>query len=291
MATKAKQAQEPEAPILDPQAQLELAICQVMKGVTSVAKSGRNQGQGYDYTTEADLVMACRSLMADLGLTLRPESIRPLGNGPVDSCSSGQDVAYQSQAGNQMWRFLAIWTWRVSHIGGGSARFETVGCGVDNSDKHPYKAGSGAKKYALEQLFLIPRVDADPELDLPDRDQPSQGRPQGSGDQGGRRQGQGPSQQGGGRARGPVCPECGGPMFDNRGPNGQGPDTRAPWFKCKNREQCGIAIWPQNQAGQPVPHFETIMRGLGQWNDTRTEPDPQGPQDGPPPHEEGDIPF
>ena len=46
--------------------------------------------------------------------------------------------------------------------------FQSIGTGADSGDKAPYKATTGAIKYALLTAFLIPTGD-DPENDSGDR--------------------------------------------------------------------------------------------------------------------------
>lgn len=47
------------------------------------------------------------------------------------------------------------------------------------------------------------------------------------------------------------CPECGGPVYDNREKKRSGEmKAGAPWFSCKDRDGCGWAKWPRGGGGR-----------------------------------------
>ena len=49
----------------------------------------------------------------------------------------------------------------------------------------------------------------------------------------------------------PACPECGGPMWDNRAKKAAGEmNAKAPDFKCRRKGECEGVIWPP-KAGRP----------------------------------------
>lgn len=56
----------------------------------------------------------------------------------------------------------------------------------------------------------------------------------------------------------PACPDCGGPMWDNRA-NKRNP--KAPDFKCKDRS-CDGAIWPPKDHGDGHPREDDDMRTM-----------------------------
>jgi len=94
----------------------------------------------------------------------------------------------------------------------------------------------------------------------------------------------------------PVCPICGGPMWDDRSSKR---NPRAPDFKCRNKPKerggpgCEGVIWPPRD-GSPSPYPPPVPR--------RAAPAPGGYADAPPaygpppiddapPHDDDDLPF
>jgi hypothetical protein len=123
----------------------------VMGVVEHVPKTGRNAFHGYDYATESDIVAAVRKEMARQGLMLIP-SVEKVEWGSVAKKNGGTDR-------------LATLTVKFTLTDGNSSLdFTVLGEGTDQGDKATYKAMTGALKYALLKLFLIPTGD-DPELD------------------------------------------------------------------------------------------------------------------------------
>lgn len=125
-------------------------LAEVMGSVGHVPKSGRNNFHKYDYATEADIVAAVRTGMADRALMLIPTV--------VDTKWSPPD--------RQKDRLVTLTVRFTLHDGesGEALSFEVLGEGQDPGDKATYKALTGATKYALLKLFLIPTGD-DPEQD------------------------------------------------------------------------------------------------------------------------------
>lgn len=123
-------------------------LSEVMGEVERVPKSGHNKFHGYDYATEADIVSAVRRAMAERYLMLVPTV---LSDDWVDRPKG---------------RLVKLRVRFTVHDGesGEEMSFEVLGEGEDQSDKATYKAMTGAVKYALLKLFLIPTGD-DPEQD------------------------------------------------------------------------------------------------------------------------------
>lgn len=126
-------------------------LAEVMALVTHVPKTGTNDFHNYKYATEAAIVAAVRMGMAERGLMLVPSVVKtdwtsvPRRNGGADR--------------------LCTLTVRFTVLDGESGEresFEVMGEGQDAGDKATYKAMTGAVKYALLKLFLIPTGD-DPE--------------------------------------------------------------------------------------------------------------------------------
>lgn len=129
---------------------LATAVCAVMSEVTAVKKTGHNQHGRYSYASDADLMYALQPAMSKHGLALMP---------------CGQEVTTHEDGQSKMrWRVLTVTTWRLIHTGGGWTTLQTIGEGADSGDKSGYKAMTGALKYALRQLFMVPTGD-DPEND------------------------------------------------------------------------------------------------------------------------------
>lgn len=120
-------------------------LSEVMAEVERVAKNGHNAFHKYDYATEADIVSAVRKAMSQRKLMMLPRTVQQSRTGDITTLHVEFDV-----------------------IDGDSGETVTVGPiigeGQDKGDKGPYKALTGAVKYALLKLFLIPTGD-DPEKD------------------------------------------------------------------------------------------------------------------------------
>jgi ERF superfamily len=125
-------------------------IAAIVKKVGWVEKTGHNDFHNYDYVTEADIVATLRDHLADAGVIMIPQlekiTIKTLDKGVLATVK----VVY------------------VFTDGKGQFFVTAAGMGYDTpGDKAAYKAMTGAEKYALKQLFLIPTGD-DPERDIQD---------------------------------------------------------------------------------------------------------------------------
>lgn len=47
------------------------------------------------------------------------------------------------------------------------------------------------------------------------------------------------------------CPKCGGRIWDNRDQKNADPTSRRPWFSCRDRDNCGWAMWDAPQKSKP----------------------------------------
>jgi hypothetical protein len=113
-----------------------------------IPKTGRNEFHKYDYATEADIVQSVRAGMAKRKLMLIP---------------SVKSTEWKELGKQRLCTLTVAFT---VHDGdsGESMTFDVLGEGTDAGDKATYKALTGATKYALLKLFLIPTGD-DPERD------------------------------------------------------------------------------------------------------------------------------
>lgn len=119
-------------------------LASIMGEVGYIPKSGRNNFHKYDYATEADIVTAVRGGLSKRNLLVVPSVTKREVIGDITFL----DVKFTVFDGDS----------------GESIQFDGVGAGQDKGDKGPYKALTGALKYALLKLFQIPTGD-DPELD------------------------------------------------------------------------------------------------------------------------------
>ena len=125
-------------------------LAAVMAAVERVPKNGENKFHGYRYATEADLSDAVRSNLARYGVMLIP---------------SVEKVEWSKVPTKNGEERLATLTVKFTATDGKTDfSFTVIGEGQDRGDKATYKAMTGATKYALLKLFLIPTGD-DPEKD------------------------------------------------------------------------------------------------------------------------------
>lgn len=135
----------------------------VMAAVQHVPKNGRNDFHNYSYATEADITECVRAEMAAQGLMLIP-SVLHVEWGTV-ATRSGVD------------RLCTLTVEFTLTDGVQDRKLQVLGEGQDRGDKATYKAMTGALKYALLKLFLIPTGD-DPEKDAPEDRAPAPRQPQ-----------------------------------------------------------------------------------------------------------------
>jgi hypothetical protein len=132
-------------------------LAAVMAAVERVPKNGENKFHGYKYATEADLSDAVRSNLARYGVMLIP---------------SVEKVEWSKVPTKNGEERLATLTVRFTATDGKTEiAFTVIGEGQDRGDKATYKAMTGATKYALLKLFLIPTGD-DPEKDEDEKPAP-----------------------------------------------------------------------------------------------------------------------
>jgi hypothetical protein len=121
-------------------------LAEIMGEVQRVPKSGRNEFHKYDYATEADILDAVRDGMAKRSVILLPSVVK---------------TEFKEMGKQQLCTLTVDFT--VEDGDTGETRVLTfIGQGADNLDKATYKAMTGAEKYVLLKLFMIPTGD-DPE--------------------------------------------------------------------------------------------------------------------------------
>ena len=115
-------------------------------------KRGHNQRNNYNYVTAADIAGAVGDILAELGVVVIPrlESISHEA-----TRSQGRTEAEHIARVVMSYSFVDVDTAEEITV-------KTAGEGLDTGDKAPYKAMTGALKYALLQSFLLATGD-DPE--------------------------------------------------------------------------------------------------------------------------------
>lgn len=126
-------------------------LIQAMKAVDAVEKKGRNQKQGYDYVRATDVTREVRNALNDAGIAFTYSVL-----------SERFWDAQTHSGGTQFFCSLTIAVTFTDAESGESITAQGIGWGADTQDKAPYKAMTGALKYALRMNFMIPD-DADPE--------------------------------------------------------------------------------------------------------------------------------
>lgn len=141
-------------------------IAEACNAVGGIEKRGRNQKHNYDYVMAADVAAAFRHELFERGIILLIEE------------ESADFHEYTTQSGGMMQECRLRMKFTLTD---GSANVVSVGYGVgrDTFDKAVYKAKTGATKYFLRGLGLIPDRADDPEDDkteeavrAPERQQP-----------------------------------------------------------------------------------------------------------------------
>ena len=122
------------------------AIHMVMADVAGVEKTGYNSHHRYNFSSESDILEAVRPAMIKHGLILFPAGIETIST---------------QELGKQVRRELEV-TYRIMHTSGEKLDLAIRSEGMDNQDKASPKAMTMALKYAMIQLFNLPRgIDPD----------------------------------------------------------------------------------------------------------------------------------
>lgn len=130
---------------------LRQKLAEVRRRIGYIQKRGHNERFNYTYVTAADLASAVGDALADLGVVVIPRL---------------ESIAYESVSPNHtapqsITRVVMSYTF-MDVDGAEQITVKIPGEGRDPGDKGPYKAMTGALKYALLQSFLIATGD-DPE--------------------------------------------------------------------------------------------------------------------------------
>ena len=129
-------------------------ILDIRKSVGVVNKNGENKFHHYNYATINDVIHEVRDKCNEHGILFIPLGIENPVYTKADQVISG------------LFKFKV-----VDADSGDSFESGVMAGGEDKGDKHTYKTDTGALKYLLIQLFLLPTED-DPENDKNDKQPP-----------------------------------------------------------------------------------------------------------------------
>jgi ERF superfamily len=135
------------------QRKLVQKLAEVMKEVKYIQKRGYNSFHKYKYATEADVAEKVREALAERNIVMIP------------SLTNHSIREHTTSKGNREYITTVVMEFRfIDGETGETITFSMIGEGQDAGDKGPYKAMTGAQKYALMKTFMIPTGD-DPEAD------------------------------------------------------------------------------------------------------------------------------
>lgn len=140
-------------------------IPKIMKQVGAIGKERKNEQQGYKFRGIEDMYNAIHPALCDHGVFCAPKVTK----------SQSQDRI--SGTGKPSIRVELTVCHRFYASDGSFVDVETVGEGIDSSDKASNKAMSAAMKYAYIELLAIPTSD----IADSDRDDPEVGHKNGNG--------------------------------------------------------------------------------------------------------------
>jgi len=130
---------------------LRQKLAEVRRRIGYIQKRGFNERNNYSYVTAADLAGAVGDILAELGVVIIP-SLESIVYEP--GRNAGSEVSRAAQV---------VMAYTFTDVDTGEAiTAKVAGQGLDSGDKAPYKAMTGALKYALLQSFLLATGD-DPE--------------------------------------------------------------------------------------------------------------------------------
>lgn len=129
-----------------------------MDEIDAVTKQGRNQAQGYQYVRAADVANEVRKVLVKHRIAF---TYSVLAKERWQTDRFGKDGTV---VGVMNYIDLTIGFTFIDADSGDSITLQGIGWASDTGDKAPYKAMTGALKYALRMNFIIPD-ESDPEDD------------------------------------------------------------------------------------------------------------------------------
>ena len=131
-----------------PELNLREKFAEVRRRLGYIRKRGHNERHNYSYVMAADLAGAVGDILAELGVVVIPQL---------------QSISTETPRSSNERIARIVMNYRfVDARSGEELTVRVAGEGADTSDKAPYKAMTGALKYALLQSFLLASGD-DPE--------------------------------------------------------------------------------------------------------------------------------
>lgn len=128
-------------------------LAKVMQEVKYIQKRGFNKFHQYRYATESDVAEKIRESLAEQNVVMIP------------NMTSHSIREHTTAKGNREYITTVVMEFKfIDGDSGEEITFTMIGEGQDPGDKGPYKAITGAQKYALMKAFMIPTGD-DPEAD------------------------------------------------------------------------------------------------------------------------------
>lgn len=132
---------------------LAAKMVMAMKAIDAVAKNGKNSFQNYKYVQAADVAHEVRKALVENGISF-DYSVTDTDRWDRQNSKGNSESCVQ----------VKVAVTFTDQDSGESRTVNSIGWGMDSLDKAPYKAMTGAVKYALRMNFLIPD-DADQEND------------------------------------------------------------------------------------------------------------------------------
>jgi ERF superfamily len=137
-----------------PQKSLVAKLAEACNAVGGVEKKGRNEFQNYNYVKAADVAKAIRHELFRRGVIL-----------VIDEKEFTQTRIIKTNSGGEMPEWLLKCEVRFCSENEVLGPFGAFGVAADKSDKAVYKCKTGALKYVLRMIGLIPDERDDPEFD------------------------------------------------------------------------------------------------------------------------------
>lgn len=136
-----------------PPKRLAAKLAEIIAAVGHIEKKGVNDFHKYRYAQDADILAAIRPHLAERHVIIVPTLVS----------QTWHEVTTRNGQVEQIARVVMEYA-VLDGDTGEELRFRMPGEGQDRGDKGTYKAVTGATKYALMKLFLLPTGD-DPEAD------------------------------------------------------------------------------------------------------------------------------
>ncbi len=130
------------------------AVLKTMLEIDPIAKNRKNEQQGFKYRGIDDLYQALQHIMANNGLFTTSRIVET------------NYTSHTKASGGITFMAKATVEYTLHHVSGQTITSQVLTSGMGSDDKDAFKAMSGAHKYFLLQLFMIPTEEPkDPEYE------------------------------------------------------------------------------------------------------------------------------